>query len=94
MDINLEKPIHSSLSQLLLFLLSFVDDALLLLLSRLGLHIDWLEWLSPVIMIGMLGYWIMRLCRNFNVLEFISKKQRIDEYVTALIPIPKEAQHQ
>jgi hypothetical protein len=39
MDIDLEKTFTSVLSQLLPFLLSFLDDALLLLLSRLGLHL-------------------------------------------------------
>jgi len=36
------------LGQFFLFLLSFVDDALIMGLSRLGCHFSWLHWLSPV----------------------------------------------
>ncbi len=41
------------LPQLLIFILSLADDALLLGLSRLGLHFAWLRWLSPVLTGGM-----------------------------------------
>jgi hypothetical protein len=61
MDIDLEKTFPNVLSQLLPFLLSFLDDALLLLLSRLGLHLPWLEWLSPVMLGCMVTYWAIQL---------------------------------
>ena len=64
MDINLESPVNSFLSQLLPFLLSFLDDALLLGLSRIGLHFPWLEWLNPVILSCTLMYWAVQLLRN------------------------------
>jgi hypothetical protein len=64
MDSNLESPLHSSLSQLLLFLLSFLDDALLLGLSRLGLNLPWLQWLNPIILSGMIMYWAVQILRH------------------------------
>ena len=46
------------LRQVLPFALSFLDDALLLLLSRLGLPINGLQWLSPVLLSGTVLYWL------------------------------------
>jgi|GEM_PF-3169228 len=43
--------------------LSFVDDALLLLLTRAGLHLPWLQWLSTVLLTATLLYWSVRLLR-------------------------------
>ena len=90
MDINLERPFQSFFSQLLPFMLSFLDDALLLLLSRLGLHLHWLEWLSPVILSCMVTYWVVQLLRNLNC-EWIGKKQGIDGCVASLMPMSKDA---
>lgn len=63
MDTPIDSPFRV-LSQMPLFLLSFLDDAVLLGLSRLGLHWQWLHWLSPV----MLGYtllvWTIRLLKT------------------------------
>jgi hypothetical protein len=39
--------------QLFIFILSLADDVLLLGLARIGVHFAWLNWLSPVIMGGM-----------------------------------------
>lgn len=64
MDINLEKPFQSLFGQLLTFSISLLDDALLLLLSRLGLHINGLQWLSPVLMICTILYWAVQFWRN------------------------------
>jgi len=64
MDSNLESPLHSSLSQLLLFLLSFLDDALLLGLSRLGLNLPWLQWLNPIILSCMIMYLAVQILRH------------------------------
>ncbi|AFZ17091.1 hypothetical protein [Allocoleopsis franciscana] len=64
MDINLDKLFPSSLSHLFLFVLSFLDDALLLLLSRLGFHLNGLEWLSPVILSCTVLYWVVQLWQN------------------------------
>lgn len=68
MDINLESPFRSFLSQLLPFMLSFTDDALVLGLSRLGLHIHWLQWFSWVILSCTILYWIMQLwCKRHGM---------------------------
>jgi hypothetical protein len=64
MDINLEKVFQSFFSQLFPFLLGFLDDALLLLLSRLGFHLHGLEWLSPVILSCTIVYWVGQIWHN------------------------------
>ena len=69
MDINLERVLQSFFSQLLPFLLGFLDDALLLVLSRLGVHFDGLEWLSPVILSCTILYWALQLWQNRNGVE-------------------------
>ena len=49
----------SGLSQKgLLLLLSFTDDVALFLLSRLGFHWAWLQWLSTVLLAATLIYWV------------------------------------
>lgn len=64
MDINLERPFPNFFGQLLTLILSFLDDALLFFLSRLGLHIHGLQWLSPVILGCTILYWAVQLLRN------------------------------
>jgi len=64
MDINLEKLSPSFLSHLFPFVLGFLDDALLILLSRLGLHLNGLEWISPVILSCTVLYWVVQLWQN------------------------------
>ena len=43
--------------------LSFVDDALLLLATRVGLHLPWLQWVSTILLAATLLYWGIRLLR-------------------------------
>lgn len=64
MDLHLDSPLQTLFSQLLPFAFSFLDDALLLLLPRLGLHVPGLQWLSPVLLTGTVLYWIGRLSYN------------------------------
>lgn len=66
MDIDLERVFQSFFTQLLPFLLGFLDDALLLLLSRLGIHFKGLEWLSPVILSCTILYWAVKLWQKRN----------------------------
>jgi len=66
MDINLERVLQSFFSQLLPFLLGFLDDALLVILSRLGFHFNGLEWLSPVILSCTILYWVAQFWQNRN----------------------------
>ena len=54
-------PLQICLRQVLPFALSFLDDALLLLLPRLGLHLNGLQWLSPVLLSGTILYWLGHL---------------------------------
>lgn len=77
MDVKLESPTHSFPSQLLPFLLSLLDDVLLLGLSRLGLHLRWLHWFSPVIVGCTVVYYAVELLRHrhlaLKVLEKLKK---------------------
>jgi hypothetical protein len=47
--------------QVLLFLVSLLDDALLLGLSRLGINIPYLKWLAPIIFVALSYQWIRHL---------------------------------
>ena len=49
----------------LLLLLSFTDDVALFLLSRLGFHWAWLQWLSTALLAATLIYWALRLMRRY-----------------------------
>lgn len=70
---------HTLLSQLQLIsqksfpiLLSFVDDALLLILTRLGLYWPWLEWLSLAVMVATILYW------GYRLVYFLYQKYRVN----------------
>lgn len=56
---------NPSLKKFLPFLLSLIDDALVLGLSRLGLHIQWLHWLSPIILMFTIVYTIVQVFPYF-----------------------------
>ncbi|XGV99525.1 MAG: hypothetical protein ACAF41_11380 [Leptolyngbya sp. BL-A-14] len=64
METSLVSPLQFCLKQVLPFAFSFLDDALLLLLPRLGLHVDGLQWLSPVLLSGTVAYWLGQLLYN------------------------------
>ncbi|MEA5449379.1 hypothetical protein VB780_12420 [Leptolyngbya sp. CCNP1308] len=55
--------------------LSFADDALLLLATRVGLHWPWLHWLSTVLLAATLLYWGMQLLR-FLWIKWIKSMHR------------------
>lgn len=61
METSFTSPLQFCLKQVLPFALSFLDDVLLLLLPRLGLHIHGLQWLSPVLLSATVLYWIGQL---------------------------------
>lgn len=42
-------------------LLSLLDDALLLGLSRIGISLPWLQWLSLILLSATLAYWAWRI---------------------------------
>ncbi|NJL45824.1 MAG: hypothetical protein HC922_09110 [Leptolyngbyaceae cyanobacterium SM2_3_12] len=59
---------HSSANPLLLvcqksfpILLSFLDDAPWLLLTRIGLNVPWLEWIGLGVTVATILYWSYRL---------------------------------
>jgi hypothetical protein len=64
MNINLENSFQSPLGRLLPFFISLLDDALIIGLSRLGLKLPWLHWLSPIVMIGMAIVWFVQMLRS------------------------------
>ena len=53
--------------------LGFVDDALLLLAARVGLHWPWLQWLSTVLLAATLLYWGVRLLRFLLTKSMVTK---------------------
>jgi hypothetical protein len=44
-----------------LFLVSLLDDALLVGLSRLGINIPYLKWLAPIIFVALSYQWIRHI---------------------------------
>jgi hypothetical protein len=72
MNVNIENPVPIFLSQLFPFLLSFADDALVLVFSRIGLHIHWLQWFSQVLLSCTLLYWVMKLWHHrYSIQQFL-----------------------
>lgn len=66
MNISLKSLVQNFPNQLLPVLLSFLDDALLLGVSHLGLHLQWLKWLSPVLLYSTFLYWAVQLLRYIS----------------------------
>lgn len=64
METSLTSSLQCCLKQVVPFAFSFLDDALLLLLPRLGLHVDGLQWLSPILLGGTVVYWLGQLLYN------------------------------
>lgn len=48
----------------LLLALNFADDLALFILTRLGLHWPWLQWISTILLIATVVYWGVRLWRH------------------------------
>ncbi|HEY9851684.1 MAG TPA: hypothetical protein V6D28_19590 [Leptolyngbyaceae cyanobacterium] len=57
MDIDPESSIKNVFIQLLSFGFSFLDDAILLGLSNLGFHCQYLEWISKIVLVCTIVYW-------------------------------------
>lgn len=51
------------LTQSLLFLSNFLDDAILLGLSRFGYHFAWLQWIAPLMFGLTLLVWATQLLK-------------------------------
>lgn len=48
-----------------ILLISFLDDIVILMLTRLGVHWTWLHWLSTALLIATIIYWCFRLGRYY-----------------------------
>ncbi|HEY9735289.1 MAG TPA: hypothetical protein V6D06_03370 [Trichocoleus sp.] len=55
--------LQSALQKALPLALSFLDDALILAASNLGLHLPWLQCLGTVLLTVSLLYWAFRVVR-------------------------------
>jgi hypothetical protein len=53
--------IQVTVSKGLPMLLSFLDDALLLALTRIGIQLPWLSWLSGLLLSATVLYWSWRI---------------------------------
>ena len=45
------------------FLFSFLDDALLLGLTKIGVSLPWLQWLGVILLSVTILYWSVRIAR-------------------------------
>jgi hypothetical protein len=66
MNINLEISITNLLPKLLAFGLNFIDDFLCFLLSHVGIHLSWLQFLGYGLIAGKLIYWLSRCTIELN----------------------------
>jgi hypothetical protein len=64
--------LQSVLQKGLPLLLNFLDDAILLGMTRMGVSLPWLQWLSWVLLIATLLYWTYRLYR------FLSRRCQVN----------------
>lgn len=73
MEDNIENPVVHFFSQSWLLLLSFCDDALVLGLSQIGLHIQWLKFISQVILGCTILYWAIKAWKNRHIFGKVTK---------------------
>lgn len=64
MNIDLENVSQLLLASLLPFLISLIDDALLLGLARLGWNVPWLQWLSIILVIVTVTFSVIHLVKS------------------------------
>lgn len=64
MNSDSEDPFPSFLRQCLLLLVSLLDDALIVGLSRLGCNVPWLEALSPIVVGCTTLYFVVQFYRH------------------------------
>jgi hypothetical protein len=64
MSSNSEDPFPRLFCQLLPFLFSLIDDALILGLSRLGCEVPWLKALSPIVIGCTVLYLVVQVCKH------------------------------
>ena len=61
MNINLDNLGSFILSKLLFIASNFIDDLCCLMLSRLGIHLPWLQFLSSLLIVSKVIYAIAKL---------------------------------
>ena len=61
MNTTILETIAHNLQKGMVLALSFLDELLLLILSNLGVNIQWLQWLSPCLLIITLIVLMMQL---------------------------------
>jgi hypothetical protein len=66
MNFNLDFSSQSLLGQLLIILISLLDDTLIVWLSHLGLNVAGLKWLSPIVITCTILYSGWQLIRHFR----------------------------
>jgi hypothetical protein len=64
MGFNFDGFFGTVLGQVLIFLISLLDDALLIGLSRLGVNIPGLQWLPYIVMGGFVVHWTRHFLRH------------------------------
>ena len=53
-------------------LFSLLDDALLLVLTKIGVNLPWLQWLSGLLLIAAILYW------SFCIIRFFYQNSRVN----------------
>jgi hypothetical protein len=87
MDSDSEDPLPNLFRQMLLVLFSLLDDVLIVGLSRLGCHLPWLQWLSPVVITCTVLYLVVQFCRSSYGQKVF---QLCQEWMQGLKPEPVE----
>jgi hypothetical protein len=78
MNTSLESLLQQCLQKGVPIALSFLDDVLLLLLSNIGIHLPWLQWLCSILLICTWVYWIVRFLQSRyarKICDFSKKSQ-------------------
>jgi hypothetical protein len=65
MNIDVQALLQFGLHQGLPLALSFLDEVILLILSKVGIQIPGLQWLCPFLLACTLLLWIIRLMRHY-----------------------------
>ncbi|MDX2212129.1 MAG: hypothetical protein SFY66_02455 [Oculatellaceae cyanobacterium bins.114] len=74
MNIELEDLSQLILSSLLPFLISLIDDVLLLGLARLGWNVPWLHWLSIILVVCTVAYSVIHLIKSKPFQKILGKQ--------------------
>jgi hypothetical protein len=59
--LDLEPETPTALVQVGIFMLSLLDDAAIVGLSRMGVHIPGLNWVGTIVIVGMIIHWMEKM---------------------------------